>query len=177
MLEVARTLDVSLPLTTSSPDDWLARDHDVDSHVYLILHRPLSSNAPYHWGLTWAVGGVAPNEAAAWRTVQLETLADPLGTELEPHYVYLGAITRTVAPGTLSARLFDLGVLSLAQRRVVEQVAQTTETDSRDSREWVIELLRRLVSSGVLSKARCEVVLSKIESGMWSSFRPMTSCL
>ncbi|TBU57461.1 hypothetical protein BD310DRAFT_929422 [Dichomitus squalens] len=144
--------------------DWLARDHNVDSHVYLILHRPLGSNAPYRWGITWAVGGLATNEVPAWRTVQLETLADPYGGELEPHYVYLGAITRTVAPSTLSTRLYDLGMLSLAQRRVVEQVAQDVEVDGRDSQSWVTELLKRLTSLGVLSKDRCEGVLSRIVS-------------
>ena len=175
MLEVVHAQDIPSPLTSStgisSPDDWLARDHDVDRPVYLILHRPHDSHEPYRWGLTWTVGGVAPNEVPAWRFVQLETLGDPFDAAEEQRYAYFGALTKTVAPGALAARLFDLGTLSLAKRQVLEEVAKTVavpvdaETDVSDPREWVKELLRQLVSAGVLSKNRCDDVLSKVWNG------------
>ncbi|KAI1788095.1 hypothetical protein LXA43DRAFT_669501 [Ganoderma leucocontextum] len=170
MLEVVHPQDIPSPLTSSSPDDWLARDHDVDRPVYLVLHRPHASSdsEKYRWGITWTVGGFAQNEVPAWRFIQLETLGDPFETGGEQRYAYFGPITKTVAPGTMSARLYDLGTLSLAKRQVVEEVAQTVaipvdaETDVSDPREWVKELLRRLVAAGVLLKNNCDVVLSKV---------------
>lgn len=168
MLEVVHAQDIPSPLTTSSPDDWLARDHDVDRSIYLILHQPHASHEHSRWGLTWPVGGVVRNEVPAWRFVQLETLGDPYDTEGERRYAYFGAITKTVAPGSLPVRLYDLGTLSLTKRQVLEEVAKTVavpvdaETDVSDPREWVKELLRRLVSAGVLAKNRCDDVLSKV---------------
>ncbi|PIL27792.1 hypothetical protein GSI_10945 [Ganoderma sinense ZZ0214-1] len=175
MLEVVHAQDIPSPLTTgtsadtSSPDDWLARDHDVERPVYLILHRPHGAvHEPYRWGLTWTVGGVASNEVPAWRFVQLETLGDPFDDAEEQRYAYFGALTKTVPPGTLAARLFELGTLSLAKRQVLEELAKTVpvfvdaETDVSDPREWVKELLRRLVAAGVLPKGRCDDVLSKV---------------
>ncbi|KAM5541731.1 hypothetical protein V8D89_004460 [Ganoderma adspersum] len=170
MLEVVHAQDIPNPLTTtSSPDDWLARDRDVDRPVYLILHHPRAfSDEKFRWGITWTVGGFARNEVPAWRFIQLETLGDPFDAGEEQRYAYFGAITKTVAPGTVSARLYDLGTLSLAKRQMLEEVATTVaipvdaETDVSDPREWMKELLRLLVAAGVLSMNLCDDVLSKV---------------
>ena len=112
-----------------------------------------------------------PTEVAARRFVQLERLADPLSSELEQAYVYLGAMTKTVVLSALRATMHDLGALTLMQRRDVEDRAKTvpihSEVDGWGSHNWVKELLSSLVVSGIVSGARWDDVLSKAADGMW----------
>ncbi|KAI0719759.1 hypothetical protein C8T65DRAFT_562059, partial [Cerioporus squamosus] len=165
MVEVLRAHDL-LALSTSStdPDDWLAHDYDVDSPVYLLVY-PAHARVPCRWGIAWPVGqgtSTRPSPAltsAAWRHVQLESLADPLGAEVEMHYGYYGALTKTAGPEFATARWFELGTMDLARRREIESLARMTpvldEEDGWGCQDWVKDLLERMVAAGVVSAAAC----------------------
>ena len=142
MVEVLRTQDI-LPLASPSfdfdPDDWLARDADIERPVYLVVypatsnsgtsadhpHTHTSAPAPARWSIAWPMSTGAAS-GAAWRHVQLEPYYDPLEASLDAQYAYFGAITKSAGPEIAAARGFALGTTRLAHRRAIERLARET---------------------------------------------------
>ena len=172
MVEVLRTHDF-LPLASPSfdfdPDDWLACDYDVDCPVYLFVH-PAYGRTPSRWSLAWPVGAgnVRTRKMTAWRHVQLESLADPLASEVEMHYGYFGAITKTAGPEVVAARRYELGMTNLAQRREIERLAKMTpvleEVEGWSCQDWVEDLLQRMVATGLVSGVMCHDAIAQAHS-------------
>ena len=169
MVEVLRAHDL-LALSTSltDPDDWLAHDYDVDSPIYLIVY-PAHARIPARWGLAWPVGQHPPRSSSTstWRHVQLEGLADPLGAEVEMHYGYFGALTKTAGPELVAASRYRLGVTSLEHRREIERLARLVpvldEEEGWTSEDWVKDLLDRMVAAGVVPAAACHEAVLQAE--------------
>ncbi|RDX52453.1 hypothetical protein OH76DRAFT_1400238 [Lentinus brumalis] len=166
MVEVLRAHDLpNLSSSSTDPDDWLAHDYDVDSPVYLLVY-PAHQRVVCRWGIAWPVGGEATSTStAAWRHVQLESLADPLGGEVEMHYGYYGALTKTAGPEFATARWIALGTMNLAHRREIESLAKTTpvreDEDGWGCEDWVKDLLERMIAAGVVSATTCHDAVSR----------------
>ncbi|RPD75937.1 hypothetical protein L226DRAFT_392867 [Lentinus tigrinus ALCF2SS1-7] len=175
MVEVLRAPDL-LALSTSSadPDDWLAHDYDVDAPVYLLVYPAAGHgqtgghHLPARWAIAWPVGqhGVlTERNMTGWRHVQLEGLADPLGAEVEMHYGYFGALTKTAGPELVTARRVKLGVTNLAHRREIERLARMVPVREEDEgwscQDWVKDLLERMVAAEIVSAAACHEAISQ----------------
>ena len=170
MVEVMRAHDLLAlsSMSSTDPDDWLARDYDVECPVYLFVH-PAHGRTPSRWSLAWPVGAgnVRTRKMTAWRHVQLESLADPLASEVEMHYGYFGALTKTAGPELVAASRYRLGVTSLEHRREIERLARLVpvldEEEGWTSEDWVKDLLDRMVAAGVVPAAACREAVLQAE--------------
>lgn len=172
MVEVLRTQDI-LGLSSTGyadPDDWLARDSDVECPIYLVVYPGPSHTDHAHerWSVAWPVSSAARG-TAAWRHVQLEAYDDPLASEFSAQYAYFGAITKSVGPEIAAARGFALGPTRLVHRREVERLARETpvcaEEEGWTCQDWVRDLLARMAAAGVVSTRACEDAVAKASGG------------
>ena len=164
MVEVLRTQDIPALSSTPylDPDDWLARDADVERPIYLVVSPDPNGagHAQSRWGLAWPLAG------GAWRHVQLEAAYDPLA-EFDAPYAYFGAITKSAGPEIAAARGFALGTTRLAQRRAIERLARETPVgaageDGRSChRNWIRALLARIATEGIVASRTCEEAVAK----------------
>ncbi|KAI8986624.1 hypothetical protein BD414DRAFT_486595 [Trametes punicea] len=156
----------------ASADDWLARDLDVETPVYLVVQSSPGSSpsrdARSTWSIAWPVGDVPGSHMPAWRYISLinspANLADG-STE----YKYRGPLTKTECPGPTSMK-YILAKTSLATREKIQQLAlanavasdNVADSDDRcDVRAWFLNLLDSLVTSGLISGAQRDLALMK----------------
>ncbi|KAI0674617.1 hypothetical protein C8Q78DRAFT_1015785 [Trametes maxima] len=174
-------LTLSLPGTS---DDWLARDYDVDAPVYLFVYPSHTSTDPHRsrWSITWPVGGHVETQMVAWRHVHADVYENESGLETDPpRYVYGGAITKTAGPGTVLAKRFLLGVMSLAMRKRIEELAAETplvpvaewQPTDTDAQGWIRGLLERMVASAVISGATRERVIQQASNAFLVPHSPL----
>ncbi|KAH9930516.1 uncharacterized protein BXZ73DRAFT_101886 [Epithele typhae] len=172
------------PRASQTPDDWLARDSDVEQPLYLVVYpAPATSSAThYHaadarWSLAWPVAAFTPSASAppaAWRHIQLEAAYDPLAPDAGPEIA--------------AAKGFALGMTRIATRRALERVARDTpvrapgEDEAQQQQdqgqewscqEWVREVLARAVGAGLLARGVCEEAVERacrVESAYTEGF-------
>lgn len=176
MVEVMRANDILAvsSMSSSDPDDWLARDFDVECPVYLLVHpasftSSTASRSRCRWSVAWPVGAGSVNERklTAWRHIQLEACADTFSAEGEMHYGYFGAITKSAGPEVVAASRYELGKTNLANRREIERLARETpvldaeENDGWSCQDWVKDLIERMVAAGIVSAAICNGAVSR----------------
>ncbi|KAI0360374.1 hypothetical protein OH77DRAFT_1418275 [Trametes cingulata] len=184
MVEVLRAQDqFHLPLT-STTDDWLARDYDVDVPVYLFVYPSHTTVDPHHarWSIAWPVGGRTESEMVAWRHVHADAYDNEAGLETDPpRYVYGGAITKTAGPGTVLAKRFPLAVLNLAMRKRIEELAAETPLapmvdlypSDADGQAWIVNLLDKMVASKVISGATRDQVIQQASNAFLKPHSPL----
>ena len=169
------------PATTlvGSADDWLARDYDVDTPVY-VLAQPLSAYLPgpsgrTFWSICWPVGGQTEAEMTAWRHLRLEPASQLVDVDGRcMRYAYRGPITKTFDPEMRAAKRYSLGAMPLASRKNIERLAASIRVvvpnasgDKNASRVWTQELLMRIVlsCSGGMTRSALDRVAQLVEPG------------
>ncbi|KAI8986623.1 hypothetical protein BD414DRAFT_486593 [Trametes punicea] len=173
----------SLPLT-STTDDWLARDYDVDAPVYLFVYPSHTSIDPHRsrWSIAWPVGGRTEAEMVAWRHIHADAYENETGLETDPpRYVYGGAITKTAGPGTMMAKRYLLATMSLAMRRKVEEIAAATpvvsvegwEPSDEDGQTWIRNLLDRMVACAMIPEQRRASVVREADAAFLEPHSPL----
>ncbi|KAI0371358.1 hypothetical protein BV20DRAFT_200706 [Pilatotrama ljubarskyi] len=185
MVEVLRAQDqFHLPKLTTTTDDWLARDHDIEVPVYLFVYPSHTTVDPHHarWSISWPVGGRSASEMVAWRHVHADAYDNEAGLETDPpRYVYGGAITKTAGPGTVLAKRFLLAVMSLAMRKRIEELAAETPLalmeesypSDADGQAWIVNLLDRMVASELISSAARDHIIQQASTAFLTPHSPL----
>ncbi|KAI0777387.1 hypothetical protein BD413DRAFT_177529 [Trametes elegans] len=160
-----------------SADDWLARDYDVNTLVY-VLAQPRSAYLPgpsgrTFWSICWPVGGQTEAEMTAWRHIRLELTSQLVDVDGRcMRYTYRGPITKTFDPEMRAAKRYSLGAMPLAIRKKIEQLAAGIRVvvpnaggDKNASRVWMQELLMRiaLLVSGGMTRSALDRIVQLIE--------------
>ncbi|KAI0315316.1 hypothetical protein OF83DRAFT_1035977, partial [Amylostereum chailletii] len=109
------------------------RDPERKLPVYLCVHPSESSifgatSRDLHWSIGWHVADETPTHSKdkvrpAWRQIHTITHSREYDPPPQPRLVFWGTITSFVGERTKSANKFELGIMSLQERRRIEELA------------------------------------------------------
>ncbi|KAH9849050.1 hypothetical protein C2E23DRAFT_407906 [Lenzites betulinus] len=170
MAVLALTTDYRLSGPTGTPDEWLGRDHDVETIVYLFVQRsPTSNPRDSKWSIAWPVGGLTDHQMTAWRHIQLEVCPFLVDLEEPARYDYHGPITKTGF--TLPVKRFMLVNTTLATRKRIERLACDTgamlacsERAPQNGQEWIKQLMDSMVAVGLMPASKRDRVVEEASS-------------
>lgn len=138
--------------------DWLHKDSEGDVEVFFAVYNPpplLQGHTPrdLHWSIAWQI-----RDTGAWRQVHVVEEKIEVAREQRPLqlYVYWGPLTKSSGPTDGVAKRYSLGVFPLAQRLQIEELARQVPVMVPDGtwncQDWILDLLSRMVSEGILPK-------------------------
>ncbi len=150
-----------------SLDCWDAyTDRDENLEVFFSVYKPplpSSSARDLRWALTWKI-----QSHLSWRHIQAVHEQSLTGLPPQPRFVYWGAVTKSAGPADAAALRHSLGVYSLAERQRIEQLALEIPVMAPDAtwncQDWLQDLLRRMVSAGLLSPDGWESIFAFIRA-------------
>ncbi|KAI0371357.1 hypothetical protein BV20DRAFT_965558 [Pilatotrama ljubarskyi] len=162
------------PQPTSSlayADDWLARDHDIETPVYLVIEIPPASTGVQatRWSIGWRVGGLTEGDMKAWRQLAIEASAHLVDMDEPSQYAYRGPLTKTLCPAAVAAKWCMVTNTTLAVRKRIEELAKTTdiatsgeaETLEQASQKWTQRLLEEMAAFNLIAAERREQVVAQ----------------
>ncbi|KAI0654906.1 hypothetical protein C8Q70DRAFT_465522 [Cubamyces menziesii] len=141
--------------------DWIAKDPDIDLPVYIIVSGPRDGSSHdlrgLHWRLSWQVA------RDKWRYVHIVEHWRDHQRAPNPRYVYWGALTQSSGHSTSKLTKVLVGVMSLATRKSIEQLALEVPVMWPDGtwncQNWILDLLTRMHRAGIISQRRWEEVV------------------
>ncbi|KAI0336644.1 hypothetical protein GY45DRAFT_1315232 [Cubamyces sp. BRFM 1775] len=148
----------------SAPTDWLAFDYDVATPVYLVV-EPSPDAQGSRWSIAWRVGGQTDDKMTAWCYISVDLLPALVDLDEPLQYAYTGPMIKTVLDDRYGVshaggvRRHELCTMTLAQRQVIQRLAETTHLDSTSgnseaeprgaSQAWVTKLMNKMSNAGL----------------------------
>ncbi|KAI0646609.1 hypothetical protein C8Q79DRAFT_963533 [Trametes meyenii] len=169
MVELTLTRrQATVPLHT--PDEWLARDHDVETSVFLLAEPSLACSS--RWSLVWRVGGATESEMTAWRSISANPCSQLVDLGEPRQYVYHGPMTKTAIDQ--GRRYTLLANTSLAERKSIEHLAKKVDVTTavsgesspfaiHNSEAWIKSLLNSMVTSNMILDEQLRVLYCSLQ--------------
>ncbi|KAI0360375.1 hypothetical protein OH77DRAFT_1418279 [Trametes cingulata] len=167
----------ALPLIAAY--DWYARDHDVETPVYLVVEPlPASSSVQgSRWSIAWRVGGLTEDAMTGWCYLRLRATPVSLVDQGDPpHYGYHGPMTESGSP-TANVKRYKIGNTTLAARIMIQEMAaktaivpaDDTETLEKASQNWIQRLLHAMVTKGFIAEDMPTIIAMRVRTEMGNS--------